>query len=84
MQSTSISKNLLKRLVTLRICSVYFEKADLVIVWLGQPCCSSGRLFDAIRLVDDKNSQVLVQDHDDCLKDSEDLASALNTHLASA
>jgi hypothetical protein len=62
-----------------------FEKASLVIAWLGQPCPSSGRLCEALELVNDKNNQTLAQEHDELsLKAVEDLILALKTHLASA
>jgi len=61
-----------------------FEKAEIVVAWLGRPCPASGRLFHALQLVSDKNHQILAHEHDQIsLKVVEDISFALKTHLTS-
>lgn len=61
-----------------------FEKADVVLAWLGKPCSSSGRLFDALELISNTSNSLNTYAHDcKALSAIEDLIQALGSHLGS-
>lgn len=62
-----------------------FEKADVVVAWLGKHCSSTGRLFDALELVNDHSRPFRAAEYDEELRSVlEDIITSLNSHLESA
>jgi hypothetical protein len=78
-------KDLVEKAQQVKIMLRIFEKADLVVAWLGKPCLSAGRLFEAMKLVNSGNSKLRGKKLDEKqLAAVQEIRVALKTHLASA
>lgn len=83
-------KDLAEKAYQVKIMLRIFEKADLVVAWLGKPCLSTGRLFEAMKLANDENCNFLSREAESRQLDEtqieaiQEIKVGLKAHLASA
>lgn len=83
-------KDLVEKAHQVKIMLRIFEKADLVVAWLGKPCLSTGRLSEAMKLANGENCNFLSQKAESRQLDEtqvkaiKEIKMGLNAHLSSA